>query len=412
MIRAWLLVLLGMLFAGDARAESRTDAAPDRVQLLLMLRTAPAHYRPDSAYANAYQAPGRGARKALAHRLAQAQGLQVHEDWAMPLLGVDCFVLDARDAATAARAETTLARDPRVEWVQPLQRFHTLATAVTPPDTQGDPLYAAQPAAARWHLAELHRRATGAGVRVAVIDTGVDANHPDLRGQVALQRNFVEARDAPAERHGTAVAGVLAAGAGNGVGIAGIAPQARVLALRACWQRSADVAECDSFTLAKALQFAIERKAQVLNLSLGGAPDRLLARLLDLALQRGIVVVAATDPEQRDGGFPASHPGVLAATDVRRDDMPAALWVPGTRIPAPAPHGGWTLVSGSSFAAAQLSGLVALARQRAPHLDAARLLARMPRGAAIDACAVMARADEDCVCNCTIASATMGTPPR
>lgn len=415
MMRPWLALLL--LFACAARAQPVPDPVPDGAQLLVMLRTPPVHYRPDAAYADGYRADGRTSRKALARELARSQGLMLREDWAMPVLGLDCFVLEAADPASAARAVSVLARDPRVESVQPMQRFHVLASA----DRGSDPLYPAQPAAARWHLAELHRYATGQGIRIAVIDSGVDVDHPDFRGQVAINRNFVDAGPPLAETHGTEVAGIIAARAGNGIGIAGIAPKARLLALRACWQQGAASAQCNSFTLAKALQFAISNKAQVLNLSLGGAPDVLLARLLDVALQRGITVVAAVDPRVDGGGFPASHPGVLAVTGTQSGatDTPA-FRVAGNGVPAPIPGGGWTVVDGSSFAAAQLSGLVALVRQRAPRLENAPMRALLatsasPRAGAggildVDACAVLSRLDAACVCNCTIASATMAAP--
>ena len=76
-------------------------------------------------------------------------------------------------------------------------------------------------AAAQWHLAELHQLASGRGTRVAVIDSGIDASHPDLAGQVAVNRNFVSGQALAAERHGTAVAGIIAAKADNRMGIAG-----------------------------------------------------------------------------------------------------------------------------------------------------------------------------------------------
>jgi len=415
MMRLWLPLLL--LFACAAQAQPRPAAAVDGARILVMLRTAPVHYRPDAAYADGYRASGDTTRNALARDIARDQGLILREDWAMPVLGLDCFVLEAPDPASAARAVSALAHDPRVESVQPIQRFHVLARA----DRGSDPLYPAQPAATRWHLAELHRYATGLGVRIAVIDTGVDAAHPDLRGQVVVNRNFVDDGPPVAETHGTEVAGIIAARAGNGIGIAGIAPESRLLALRACWQQDAGSAQCNSFTLAKALQFAISSKAQVLNLSLGGAPDTLLARLLDAALQRGITVVAAVDPEAVDGGFPASHPGVLAATEAQAapSSVPA-FRVAGDGVPAPMPGGGWAVVAGSSFAAAQLSGLVALVRQHAPRLENARMRAllatsAMPRASTgdavdVDACAVLSQLDAGCVCNCAIASATMGAP--
>ena len=414
MIRLWLSLLL---FACAARAGAQP--APDAARILVMLRTAPAHYRPDAAYAEGYRADGRATRKALARGLAREQGLSLREDWAMPALGVDCFVLEAADPASAARAVSALGRDPRVESVQPMQSFHVLASA----DSGADPFYPAQPAAVRWHLSELHRYASGLGVRIAVVDTGVDAGHPDLRGQVVVDRNFVDAGPPVAETHGTEVAGIIAARAGNGIGIAGIAPRARLLALRACWQQGAANARCNSFTLAKALQFAISNRVQVLNLSLAGADDVLLSRLLDVALQRGITVVAAVDPRLEGGGFPASHRGVLAATDTPSASigMPAFL-VAGNGMPAPIPGGGWSVVDGSSFAAAQLSGLVALVRQRAPRLDNAQLRALLATSATpaasrdaraavdVDACAVLSRLGAGCVCNCAIASATMGRP--
>ena len=103
--------------------------------------------------------------------------------------------------------------------------------------------------------------ATGSGVRVAVVDSGIDASHPDLAGQIAVNRNFVAGRPMAAEQHGTGVAGIIAARAGNGIGLAGIAPGAKILGLRACWQAPAKTL-CDSFSLAKALYFAIDQKAR------------------------------------------------------------------------------------------------------------------------------------------------------
>ena len=425
----WLL-MLACLVGGDAAAQpepARGAEAADAIaqrQVLLMLRVAPAHYRPDASYGNDYRnAPGRVARRRIARELASAHGLLLRDDWPMPALGVDCFVLDAPDRAIAQREAQALAADPRVESAQAMQLFHVLGS---PDQEHPDPLYATQPAAAAWHLSELHAHATGRGVRVAVIDSGIAVNHPDLRGQVALARNFVDDRSGVAEAHGTAVAGIIAAREGNGIGIVGIAPQARLLALRACWQDGPAAAACSSFTLAKALQFAIDARAQIINLSLSGPQDRLLARLLDVALVRGISIVGALDAQARDGGFPASHPGVLAVEGLagegleRRPSPIAALRAPGVGIPATLPDGGWGLVSGASFATAQVSGLVALLLQRSPSLAPAQLRAALApvagvplvaeRPRAIDACAVMLRTSGHCVCACATASAREVTP--
>src|SRR5205085_10813719 len=134
-------------------------------------------------------------------------------------------------------------------------------------------------------------------------DSGVNASHPDLDGQIKLRRNFVDAYPDGAEAHGTAVAGIIAAREGNGLGIAGIAPGAKLLALRACWETAGPPARCNSFTLGKAINFALMSDARVINMSLGGPRDRLLEALLDAALARGVTLVGAADPAQPDGGF-------------------------------------------------------------------------------------------------------------
>jgi subtilisin family serine protease len=222
----------------------------------------------------------------------------------MPVVGIDCYVMEQRAGAPLEKALTALSRDPRVMWAQSMNTFHG--------QDAGDPLYAVQPAARYWHLAELHKASTGRGVRIAVIDSGIDGGHPDLAGQVELRANFVDGSADAAEAHGTAVAGIIAARAGNGAGIVGVAPDARLLALRACWPDSHGSTRCNSFTLGKALNFAIMERAKIINLSLSGPSDRLLQVLLDGAAARGMAVVAAFDPQQPDGGFPASMPGVIA----------------------------------------------------------------------------------------------------
>ncbi|MFL6728825.1 MAG: S8 family peptidase, partial [Sphingomicrobium sp.] len=131
----------------------------------------------------------------------------------------------------------------------------------------------------QWRLAELHELATGRGVKVAVIDSGIEARHPDLAGQLTVNRNFIAGRAPAFEQHGTGVAGIIAAKADNHIGIAGVAPGARLLGLRACWQASSIRTVCDSFSLVKALYFAVGQKAEVINMSLSGPDDRLLTEL-------------------------------------------------------------------------------------------------------------------------------------
>jgi subtilisin family serine protease len=378
----WLLRVLLLLMCGSAFGQAER-------QLMVMLQLPKAHYRPDGSYIGNYgEGIGARGRQQLAQQLAERHGLQLQKEWAMPLAGVDCFVMQLPDgdARTPEQAADAVAADKRVAWAQPVNQYQAEGT-------KQEPLYAAQPAAAQWQLAELHQHATGRGVRVAVIDSGVEAEHPDLAGQVVLNENLVDDRPPPAERHGTAVAGIIAARADNGVGIAGVAPQARLLALRGCWQATDGQTLCNTIGLAKALHTALLQRADIINLSLGGPEDRLLGLLIDQARARGVAVVAAQPAEGRGGRFPASHPGVLVVGAL--PPLPTgAVLAPGRDVPSTVPGGGWAVVSGSSFSAAHVSGLLALMRELdAKGLQAGAVNAAFVTGplGRIDSCATLAR---------------------
>ena len=403
--RLWpaLALALGLATAPPALA-ARPQPSPAQIQstqqVLVLLRLPPGHLRPGSDYGGGYgDQLGRAGRRRIAVGLARKHGLTLVGDWPMPLLGVDCFIMAVPDGRTAEEVAAALSRDAGVSWAEASHLYRAQGSTAA----QGDPLFRAQPAARAWRLADLHQIATGRGVRVAVVDSGVEANHPDLAGQVEMSRNFVADRaDAP-ETHGTGVAGVIAAKAGNGLGMAGIAPDARLMALRACWQiPSGQGTVCDSLSLAKALHFAIDRRAQVINLSLSGPADPLLGKLLDVALARGVTVVTAFDRAAADGGFPASHAGVVAVVEDSLEAAPAGAYsAPGRDVPTTQPGGRWFLVSGSSYAAAHLSGLFALMRQRDPGArNASMLTLSSVRLGQIDACASLLRAAGPCDCAC------------
>jgi subtilisin family serine protease len=264
--------------------------------------------------------------------------------------------------------------------------------------------------AREWRLADLHQIATGRRVKVAVIDSRVEKTHPDLAGQVEVSEDFVPQRPgAPGgERHGTGVAGIIAARADNQAGIVGVAPRARLMALRACWQASAAAqaeTACDTLSLARALDFAITHDAQVINLSLSGPADTLLGRLIDIAVGRGATVVAAFDPDLPGGGFPASHRGVVAvAEETRAQASPTLYHAPGRDIPTTQPGARWFLVNGSSYAAAHVSGLFALMREKRPARAGGLVLVASRPGGRIDACASLLRTAPPCACACAHAA--------
>lgn len=409
-----LLTLFGGVFAlcasailpapAGARPQDAAVQQQTSREILVMLRLPPSHFRPNANYSGAYgDKASASARRRVAAAIARRNGLTIEDSWPMPLLGVDCFVMRVPEGATVDDMLARLSGDRQVLWAQPMQLYHAQGGV----QIENDPLYAVQPAAGAWRLADLHRVATGRGVTVAVIDSKVEASHPDLIGQFAANRDFVVDHPASAEQHGTGIAGVIGAKSGNALGIAGVAPGARMLALRACWQMrpvAATPTVCDTLSLAKALHYAIDHKAQVINLSLAGPPDPLLARLVDIALARKAVVVAAYDPDLAHGGFPAQESGVIAVGDESLQSLPALVYgAPGRDIPTTQPGGKWYLVNGSSYSAAHVSGLVALLRERHRAAASPSLAASRPHGGTIDACASLLGPFDRCDCSCTLA---------
>lgn len=358
------LALIALAFFIPSNAQAPISAEPalhasaeaDSRRILVLLRQGPSHYRGGDPYDAGYgDARSKKSRELIGKRLAKEHRIKFVGLWPMPEIGLDCLIMEAIEGQDVQAVIARIESDKVVEWAEPVSTYQSLATI-----SYNDPLFLAEPAAMQWHLAELHQSATGKGVTIAVIDSGIDAGHPDLSGQIQLNRNFVEGRTLSAESHGTGVAGVIAAKANNHKGMVGVAPGARLIGLRACWQTGSG-SLCDSLSLAKALHFAIEKDLDVINLSLTGPPGRLLAQLIAKAVANGSVVVAAVDPAQQGGGFPASSRGVVAVTDnLAVMANTRGYRAPGHGVPTTQPNAKWFTVDGSSFAAAHVSGLFAL----------------------------------------------------
>ncbi len=407
---ALLLATLPAWPAGGQAPPASADEAPGEIaeqnrDILVMLKMPATHYRPNSRYGGTYDdRAAQAARERAAREIARENGLALIEGWPMPLIGVDCYVMRVPEGRSIDAVIEQVSRNRLVAWSQPLQVYETLS------DSDGDPLFAVQPAASAWRLADLHGLATGRGVTIAVIDSKIEVGHPDLAGQFVANRDFIANRPATTgEEHGTGIAGVIGAKPGNGIGIVGIAPGARLMALRACFERPRAGAgyssTCDSLTHAKALQFAIERGADVVNMSLSGPQDPLLASLIEVGLDKNISFVTAFDPRRPGGGFPASQPGVISVAEESLSSLPARVYrAPGRDVPTTQPGGRWYLVNGSSFAAAHITGLLALLREERGSASAERI-ARSASGT-VDACATLVAVTSDCRCSCAIARKT------
>jgi hypothetical protein len=373
-VRPWAAILLGAVVANacaasPARIDSRAlpDAALEPTErfiiaavdnpaadLVARAGSTPRGYDGVSAYG-----AGASARKVM-RALEHEYGLREVNAWPIDPLHIHCAVLRLPDGADRAALLETLSHDKRVRLAQPPQTFATRSTEYD------DPYLELQRGFWQMRVDEAHPWSRGAGVRVAIIDTGVDTEHPDLAHSIAGAANFVDAdaRQFRSDRHGTEVAGVIAAVANNHEGIVGIAPDARLLVYKACWQArpDGDAASCNSFTLARALVAALDAHAQLVNLSLAGPEDPLLSALIREGLRRGVLFVGAASAQTPDG-----QPGFLhnaGVIEVRSSETGSAagfpLYAPGREIVTLLPGGRYDFASGDSIATAQVTGVVAL----------------------------------------------------
>lgn len=387
MTRALGLLALCWVLVGCTGTRARTDAElsmrerPDRfVVVTLRNDSVPVATRAGSTlrgYDTATRYSAGPAARATAHALASDHRLREVSGWPIAALGVHCIVFELPPDSAGDALLVRLRHDSRVESAQPLQSFATQAMIQDLPVTYNDPYEPLQRSLASMDVPAAHRWSRGAGMHIAVIDTGVDSRHPDLAGRIAEHRNFVDA-DSEAfrrDRHGTAVAGIIAAAANNDIGIVGVAPEASLHAYKACWQPSAAAsAVCNTFTLAKALAAAIDARVQVVNLSLAGPADALLTRLVIAGQQRGLVFVGAAPPDPAVMGFPTAIEGVIEAAALERQQTGRhPLLAPGDEILTLAPEGHYDFASGSSVATAHVSGAVALLLSRNKQMTSTRL---------------------------------------
>jgi subtilisin family serine protease len=319
----------------------------------------------------------------LSVELARRHRLERKQSQLMPLLGGRCELYEVRGNRSLAQVMAALRRDPRVRLVQANFRYRAQAATSSPQAVL--PQYALEKIA----LPQAHELARGRDVVVAVIDSAIDQTHPDLAGAISLAFDAVGAPDRMVGFHGTAVAGIIRA---QGV-VAGVAPQASILAVRAFQLRNAgEAAETTSWTLLRAIEWAVENKANVLNLSFVGPKDDTLHLALRSAAARRVIAVAAAGNNGPKAApvYPAAYPEVIAVTAVDAKDQRytqanrgsyIAFAAPGVDILAPVESGKHSYLSGTSFATAYVSGIVALLLERNRDLDTGAVVDLMTAGA-------------------------------
>ena len=263
------------------------------------------------------------------------------------------------------RAVQALGGDARVATVQPNYLF-TMQGDESKSMSEGD---AAQYELAKLHLPQAHALAKGDNILVAVIDSGVDANHPELAGAIAEAYDALAQPLAP-HKHGTAIAGLIAA---HGR-LMGAAPGARILAIRA-FNPTDKGADGTTFNIIKGLDWAAAHDARIINMSFAGPADPAIHRSLEAAHKKGIVLVAAVGNAGAKSPplYPAVDPNVIAVTATDANDKlfeqsnrgpHVAIAAPGAKILVANPGGAYEVSSGTSYSAAEVSGIVALMLER------------------------------------------------
>jgi hypothetical protein len=226
------------------------------------------------------------------------------------------------------------------------------------------------------NLTEVHRLVRGTNIPIAVIDSQIDAMHPDLAGVIAGSYDAAGTQEQP-HAHGTGMAGAI----GSHQKLIGVAPGAQITAIRA-FSSKASTAESTTFNILKGLDYAMSNNVRIVNMSFAGPNDPSLERALKTASDKGLILIAAAGNAGPKSPplYPAANPNVIAVTATDENNKVfsganrgkhVAIAAPGVDILVPAPEGTYQLTTGTSVATAHISGVVALLLERNPKLTAA-----------------------------------------
>jgi subtilisin family serine protease len=283
----------------------------------------------------------------------------------LPLLNTTIYNARILDGSTVPTKIRTMEADGSVR-AQPEYRFITVADGTVAPAEAPDPT---QYAVAKLHLDAAHALARGDNVLVAVVDSGIDADHPALAGVVEKSFDALNSSEGP-HAHGTALAGIIA---GHNR-LSGTAPAVHILGARAF-----STTQGSTISIIASIDWAVAQGARVINMSFAGPQDPALGRALAAAHQRNVVLVAAAGNAGPKSPplWPAADAHVIAVTATDFDDHlyamanrggHVAIAAPGVDILVANPGGAYRMETGTSFSAGFVSGVAALILQRKPQL--------------------------------------------
>ena len=307
--------------------------------------------------------------------LARRYNLTRLESQAFSLIGVTIYRWHINGRRSVPDTIGAIEDQRIVARVQPNYLFALQedATRVSARTSGGD---SPQYALGKLQIERAHQVATGKNIPIAVIDSEIDMKHPDLEGTIAKSFDALGGDETP-QSHGTAMAGAIAA---HGK-LSGTAVGPRLLAARA-FDNTAGGAKATSFAIYKSLQWAADNGARVINMSFAGPADPNMHRMLTAAYDKGIVLVAAAGNAGPNSAplYPAADPDVIAVTATDSNDglfkmanrgSYIAVAAPGVEILALAPGNSYQVTTGTSVAAAHVSGIAAMLLEENPSLTPA-----------------------------------------
>ena len=289
--------------------------------------------------------------------------LSLLETRSIPLLNTTIYLARILDGSSVPAKVRAMAGSVRT---QPNYRFLMVADAA-PATAEGPD--AAQYALAKLHLDEAHALARGDNVLVAVVDSGIDVDHPALAGVVEKTFDALNSSEGP-HAHGTALAGIIA---GHNR-LSGAAPAVHILGARAF-----SSTQGSTVSIIASIDWAVAQGARVINMSFAGPSDPALGRALAAAHQKNVVLVAAAGNAGPKSPplWPAADPHVIAVTATDYDNRlyamanrgsHVAIAAPGVNILVANPGAAYKMETGTSFSAGFVSGVAALVLQRKPQL--------------------------------------------